>query len=356
MDEQLVLKMVERYANDGMVEYKIFSELFDMLNDQEKDEAEQILENNGIEVMPDVDSIPIEESDLNSKLIDDELFKDSIFKKDINLPVIYRKKIKQSNEILCRLIQQGNKQAELDLCIKNKRLVCKYAYIYMKRYNNLLDFEDLEQVGFIGLLKASKKYKAELGYQFSTYATWWIRQAISREIMDKGHLIRIPVHFFEKLNSIARLELKYLELGVKDRIRKISEETSLSEEKVCYMLSLITNVLSFVSLNAPINDEKKYELIESVEKSDNELIEDSLLKNELVQVVETILVNLSKKEKEVIKLRFGIDDKNADSKTLDYIGKKFNLTRERIRQIEKKILKKLQRRTFKIGNLEDFLD
>ena len=93
----------------------------------------------------------------------------------------------------------------------------------MKRYNNLLDFEDLEQVGFIGLLKASKKYKAELGYQFSTYATWWIRQAISREIMDKGHLIRIPVHFFEKLNSIARLELKYLELGVKERIRKISE-------------------------------------------------------------------------------------------------------------------------------------
>lgn len=92
MDEQLVLKMVERYANDGMVEYKIFSELFDMLNDQEKDEAEQILENNGIEVMPDVDSIPIEESDLNSKLIDDKLFKDSIFKKILSYLLFIVKK------------------------------------------------------------------------------------------------------------------------------------------------------------------------------------------------------------------------------------------------------------------------
>lgn len=353
MNEQLVMGMVEHHVNEGRIEYQTFAKIFGMLNDQEKDDAEQILEKNGIEILPDMGAI--QDCDNDSQFFDEELFKDSTFNKDINSSVVFRKNIKQSNEILCHLIQQGNKQAEQDLCVKNKRLVCKYAYIYMKRYKNLLDFEDLEQVGFMGLLTASQKYKVELGYQFSTYATWWIIQAISREIMNKGHIIRIPVHLFEKMNTVARLEHQYLKLGLNERVRKIVEETSFSEEEVRKILSLITNVFSYVSLNTFIHDEEKHEFIESVETIESESIEDILSKLELERIVKTVLMNLNEKEQEIIKLRYGIGDKKADSKTLEFIGRKFNVTRERIRQLENSILKKLTRSMLRIGKFEDFV-
>ena len=130
MDEQLVLNMVQQHIHEGKIDYKTFKDTFFMLNDSEKDDAEQILENNGIEILPANEFISIPENDIESKTFDDNLFKDSIFNKDINSSVIFRKKIKQSNEILCHLIQKGDKQAEQDLCVKNKKLVCKYAYIY----------------------------------------------------------------------------------------------------------------------------------------------------------------------------------------------------------------------------------
>ena len=140
-----------------------------------------------------------------------------------------------------------------------------------------------------------------------------------------------------------------------DDIKKIVEETSFSEEDVRNILSLITNVFSYVSLNTFIHDEEKHEFVEYIENMEVESIEDTFSKLELEHIVKMVLMNLNEKEQEIIKLRYGIGDKNADSKTLEFIGEKFNVTRERIRQLENSILKKLTRSMLRIGKFEDFV-
>lgn len=342
MNEQLIMNMVEKHVNDGILEYKKFASIFYMLNDQEKYDAEQILKKHGIEIILEEEFLPILENDNDSKLFDEEFIKISQNNKKISSSTIYRKDIKQSNETLCHLIQQGNKQAEQDLCIKNQKLVYKYVLIYRKCYKNQLDFEDLEQAGFIGLLTASKKYKAELGNRFSTYAIWWIKQTITREIIQNGQTIRIPVHIFEKMNTVARLERKYLKLNANERIRRIAEETSFSEYEVRKIFNLITNVFSCQSLNGLLHEEEKNEIIEFLENNESESVEDTIAKIEQRQAIKEVISTLKEKEQKIIKLRFGIDDEKADDKTLEFIGDAMNVTRERIRQIVKEILKKLK--------------
>lgn len=191
MREDIILQMVQPYVKDGAITYDEFEGLFDILSLKEQYAVTDVLYSNGINLIDkhiDVAELNLEaiteiESDSNDEfeiLYDELLFKDAGFSEaDENLTI--SKEIKQSNEILCNLIQQGSRQAVQDLCIKNKRLVDKYVLLYQKRYGNRLDFEDLEQVGYIGLIKAAKKYDAGQGTVFSTYAVFWIRQAITRD-------------------------------------------------------------------------------------------------------------------------------------------------------------------------------
>jgi RNA polymerase primary sigma factor len=354
MDEQLIMNMVEQHVNDDILEYKKFESIFYMLNDQEKYDAEQILKKHGIEIILEEELMPILENDNDAKF-DEDLFKDSIIDENINSSTIYRKNIKQSNEILCHLIQQGNKQAEQDLCIKNKKLVYKYVHIYMKYYKNKLDYEDLEQAGFIGLLIASKKYKVEFGNRFSTYAIWWIKQTITREIIQNGQTIRIPIHILRNMNTVTRLDRKYVKININERIKKIAKECSFSEDEVRKIYSLITNVFSCRSLNAFTNEEERNEVIELLENNEPESVEDTVARIEQKQAIKEVLSTLKEKEQKIIKLRFGIDDEKADCKTLEFIAGTMNVTRERIRQIEKSILKKLKFRMFKFENYKDLI-
>ena len=228
MNEHLILNMAKPYVKDGSITSEQFKNIYSMLSLKEKSEIKDILYKNGIDIIAeqeriksdkfildsdinedDFDEDSIEESDSISVLYDPSLFKDSNFNPHVPTSLVINKNIKQSNEILCTLIQKGNQQAMQDLCVKNQRLVDKYANAYSKKYGHHLDFEDLEQVGFMGLLKAAQKFDIKLGYTFSTYAVWWIKQAISREIMVNGFVIRIPVHMMERINKISAIINKF---------------------------------------------------------------------------------------------------------------------------------------------------
>ena len=194
--EDIILQMVQPYVKDGAITYDEFDGVFDILSLKEQYAVTDVLYSNGINLIDkhieisdlNLEAITEIENDSNNEfeiLYDESLFKDVGFSEaDENLTI--SKEIKQSNEVLCNLIQRGNRQAIQDLCIKNKRLVDKYVLLYQKRYGNRLDFEDLEQVGYVGLIRAAQKYDANQGTVFSTYAVFWIRQAITREIMDNG--------------------------------------------------------------------------------------------------------------------------------------------------------------------------
>lgn len=298
-------------------------------------EAENIINSN-----PDTGNIrPSEDFKI---LYDDGIFLDDKDSKDESIYRPVYKNIKQSNDILCRLLQEGNQQAKQDLCIKNKGLVDKWVNIYGKEFGNNLTFEDLEQVGMIGLLKAAKRFDYTKGYQFSTYATWWIWQSITREIEDNGFIIRIPVHMMEYISKVTALDNKYaaMEMDFQQRIDAIQVETHFTAEKIMDCLILRHNYLSNTSLNTPVGEDEDIEIQDKIcdEKSPSveEIIEYHDLKKRLMDVLDT----LTERERNIIISRFGLLDGKA--KTLEKVGQQYNVTRERIRQIEAKALRKLR--------------
>lgn len=361
MNEEIILSMVQPYVKDESVTYTQFDSIFDMLSLKEQYTVSEILYRNGINLVDEHEGYILEtDDDLEEDtvedfpiLYDEGFFKDSHYAEGDKENIIINRNIKQSNEILCSLIQQGNRQATQDLCVKNKRLVDKYVIDYQKRYGNRLDFEDLEQVGFIGLIKAARKYDNNQGSVFSTYAVCWIKQAISREIMDNGYAIRIPVHMMEHINRVVRTENQYIELGIEERIEKISKELSMSEERVRECLILKKNYLGYVSLNAPIRDEEDIELGELIPEEEIMTVEDIVADRELKHVLQMVVSTLTQREQKVLRLRFGLDDEQ--SRTLEEVGRIFNVTRERIRQIEAKALRKL-RHPSRSRKLKDYLD
>lgn len=236
--------------------------------------------------------------------------------------------------------------------MKNKRLVDKYVVAYQKKYGNRLDFEDLEQVGFMGLIKAANKFELHQGNVFSTYAVFWIKQAISREIMDNGYAIRIPVHMMERINKVVRVENRYIDLSIEERIKKVSEGLAMSEEAVRECLILRKNYLSYASLNAPVGDQEDTELGEMILEASVLSVEDTVIDRELRCALEDVMSTLTQKEQKILRLRFGMDDGHA--KTLEEVGKQFNVTRERIRQIEAKALRKL-RHPSRVEKIKDYL-
>ena len=360
MNEDLILSMARPYVKDASITYEQFESIYDMLSLKEQYTVTEILYRNGInlvdkdayilEMDEELDKDDIEEFQV---LYDEGIFKDSHYWEDDEENLVVKRNIKQSNEILCTLVQQGNKQAIQDLCAKNKGLVDKCVVAYRKTYGNRLDFEDMEQVGFMGLIKAARRFEIHQGNAFSTYAVWWIKQAISREIMDNGFAIRIPVHMMERISKVTRVEELYIGLNIEERIKKISEELSIPEEAVRECLILRKNYLSYASLNVHIGNEEDTELVEMIPEEGILLVEDIVTGRDLRRALEDVMSTLTQKEQKILRLRFGLDDGRA--RTLEEVGKQFNVTRERIRQIEAKALRKL-RHPSRARKIKDYLD
>lgn len=344
--DYIMAQIKPKLVNNSFLSYTDFYKLFGSfhMSKEELNEIQLLIQKEGIEfTYPDILDEQIDEDIEGTSDFDDlEVFRDN----NSSTIVSSNKQIKQSNEILCKLIKSGNdyakNQAKNDLCIKNHGFIMKCASKYEKFYRNKLSIDDLEQVGYVGLLKAAERYDPSLNAKFITYASFWIKQAMLREIFDNGFTIRLPVHIMEKISRIVRLDNKYELQGLSfnERVRAISDDYQIPEEKVLEYLTLNLRFRNCASLNAPVGEDKEIELEEFIEDTVDLSVEDKALQNIFSERIKKVIGTLSEREEKVIIYRFGLMD--GRERTLEEVGQILGVTRERVRQIEAKAFRKLK--------------
>lgn len=382
LDKEIILKTCKPYLKDNVISIKDFNNLYGMLNITKKniildilvehnislvDEDNKVIKNLeqdltdinmvDFDYLLEINKQNIERDDIECDTIDDDneesCIKDGITNEE-KLPQISELRSKQYeilNKLLCTEIQNRNQEAKEKICQTNHNLVYKIARYYVNYYNNKLEIDDLFQAGMMGLLKAAEKFDITMNTAFSTYATFWIKQSIIRTILDTGLEIRVPVHMIETINKVMK-ESFLLDEKEFNSNEIIAEKLSIPIETVNRSKYLFNYILNTASLDDELGYEDTSTLKDVIADKKAQLPERIMLEHKLFKYIISILDELEPREKTIILYRFGLI---SDNQTLEEIGQKYGLTRERIRQIEAKVLKKLKVKAKKL-KLEDYID